>query len=222
MRHYSSRFIGVMAVAAVMILGGGAAHATQYGVGSYSPSSSATCEAASFSHPAVDKPGFGVADLTVNVNGGEQAAYVPGSLVTVPFDGATVVEFRVFADYPGMNFKHQFGVTKVFQGECAAPEPEPTEEPVEPTPEPTEEPVIEPTEEPTEEPVGQPTPPVEAVEEPAVPVTPVVYDDAPTTHAILAETGTDAMSPWLVGGALALMGGGILAFFRGRMKRANS
>ena len=100
------------------------------------------------------------------------------------------------------------------------PEPEPTPEPTEePTPEPTEEPVIEPTEEPTEEPVEQPTPPVEAVEEPAVPVTPVVSDDSPTTHAILAETGADAMSPWLVGGALALMAGGITILFR---KRATS
>lgn len=210
MRKHSGRFVGVMAVAAVMVLGGGAASATQYGVGSYSPSSSSTCDEATFSHPAVDKPGFGVADLTVNVNGGEQAVYAPGTPVVVPFDGATVVEFRVFADYPGKNFKHQFGVTKVFQGECAVPEPTP--EPVEPSPEPTEEPVVEPT----EEPVEQPTPPVEAVEEPAVPVTPVVYDDSPTTHAILAETGTDAMSPWLVGGALALMAGGITILFRKR------
>ena len=86
---------------------------------------------------------------------------------------------------------------------------------VEPTPEPTEEPVVEPT----EEPVEQPAPPVEAVEEPAAPVTPVVSDDSPTTHAILAETGADAMSPWLVGGALALMAGGITILFR---KRATS
>ena len=114
-----------------------------------------------------------------------------------------------------------------YLGECTVepeptPEPTPTPEP-EPTPEPTEEPTPEPTEEPvvepTEEPVEQPAPPVEAVEEPAVPVTPVVSDDSPTTHAILAETGADAMSPWLVGGALALMAGGITILFR---KRATS
>lgn len=114
-----------------------------------------------------------------------------------------------------------------YLGECTpapepTPEPTPTPEP-EPTPEPTEEPTPEPPEEPvvepTEEPVEQPAPPVEAVEEPAALVAPVVSDDSPTTHAILAETGADAMSPWLVGGALALMAGGITILFR---KRATS
>ena len=77
--------------------------------------------------------------------------------------------------------------------------------------------VVEPTPEPTEEPTPEPT------EEPATPVTPV--EEAPVTigavtvpeaHTTLAETGGNALSPWLAGIGLALMGGGILALFRKR------
>lgn len=96
---------------------------------------------------------------------------------------------------PAFRFKNPAPV------DCVTPTPEP---------EPTTEPTVAPEPETTTEPA--PVPPVATPTEPAAP-------DTPTTHAELAETGTDAMSPWLVGIALALMGGGILALFR---KRATS
>lgn len=84
---------------------------------------------------------------------------------------------------------------------------------VEPTPEPTEEPTPEPTEEPKTE---TPTTPVAPVEDAPATVEPVTATEARTTPAILAETGSEHVSPWIIGGALALMGAGILALIRKR------
>jgi len=65
-----------------------------------------------------------------------------------------------------------------------------------------------------------PSEPETPAETPAEPETPAETVKTPVaTQDTLAATGSEAISPWLVGGALALMGAGIIALFR---KRATS
>jgi hypothetical protein len=101
--------------------------------------------------------------------------------------------------------------------------------PGEPDPEPTDEPTTDPTDEP-EEP-EQPVEPEEPAEpetpaEPEAPVEPAPVEsttEAPVTPPVdhpgmLAETGGNSFTPWLAGGALALITAGFLALRRARIK----
>ncbi len=104
------------------------------GVTKYTPSYSATCEAASYSHPAI-KTGFGVANIYGIRYGATQAeaqakpfeAYTPGTVVTYPFADQYVANgyyFELKVGYDGANLTHQIGQTRGTSEACPRPIPE--------------------------------------------------------------------------------------------------
>lgn len=104
------------------------------GVTKYTPNYSATCEAATFSHPAI-KTGFGIANVYGVRYGSTQAeaqakpfdSYVPGSVVTMPFADPYIGNgfyFELKVGYDGANLTHQIGQTRGTSEACDRPVPE--------------------------------------------------------------------------------------------------
>lgn len=104
------------------------------GVTKYTPSYGATCEAATFSHPAI-KTGFGIANVYGVRYGLTQAdaqakpfePYTPGTVVTMPFadpyvDSSYYFELKV--GYDGAALTHQIGQTRGLATACERPVPE--------------------------------------------------------------------------------------------------
>ncbi|MFH9956494.1 SCO1860 family LAETG-anchored protein [Streptomyces roseolus] len=132
---------------------------------------------------------------------------------------ATALELDVEVNPLNLGVAKVKGTVTLAEATCETPDgPAPTEKPTEkPTGKPTEKPTAEPTREPT----GQPS------EEPSPQPTESKDDGGPKTNGggsvptqNLAETGGSSATPYIAGGALALVlaGGGALALTRFRAR----
>lgn len=122
----------------LMLVGVSGAHATPppfEGVEKYTPTYEATCEAATFSHPAI-KTGLGVANVYGVRYGASQAEaqlkpflpYTPGEVVTYTFKQPYVDNtyyFEVKVGFDGVNLKQQIGQTRGTSTACIYVTPDP-------------------------------------------------------------------------------------------------
>lgn len=103
------------------------------GVEKYTPTYASTCEAATFSHPAI-KTGFGIANVYGVRYGATQAEaqaksfepYTPGDTVTYAFADKYVGNsfyFELKVGYDGQTLTHQIGQTKGTSTPCERPTP---------------------------------------------------------------------------------------------------
>lgn len=122
----------------LMLVGVPGAHATPppfEGVEKYTPTYEATCEAATFSHPAI-KTGLGVANVYGVRYGASQTEaqlkpflpYTPGETVTYTFEQPYVDNtyyFEVKVGFDGVNLKQQIGQTRGTSTACIYVTPDP-------------------------------------------------------------------------------------------------
>ncbi|MEU3610366.1 SCO1860 family LAETG-anchored protein [Streptomyces sp. NPDC035033] len=132
---------------------------------------------------------------------------------------ATALELDVEVDPLALGVAKVKGTVTLAEATCETPDaPAPTEKPTEkPTGKPTPEPTEQPSERPTEKPGEQPSPrPTEPEDDGGV----VTNNGGSTPTQNLAETGGSSATPYIAGGALALVlaGGVALVLARGRAR----
>ncbi|MFD8015661.1 SCO1860 family LAETG-anchored protein [Streptomyces sp. NPDC058955] len=136
---------------------------------------------------------------------------------------ATALELDVEVNPLNLGVAKVKGTVTLAEATCETPDgPAPTEKPTErpteqPTQEPTEQPTEEPTERPTEKPSEQPSPrPTEPKDDGGI----TTNNGGSTPTQNLAETGGSSATPYIAGGALALVlaGGAALALTRSRAR----
>ncbi|MFB7100754.1 SCO1860 family LAETG-anchored protein [Streptomyces hydrogenans] len=128
---------------------------------------------------------------------------------------ATALELNVEVNPLNLGVAKVKGTVTLAQATCETPDgPAPTEKPTEkPTEQPSERPTQEPTEQPSEQPSPQPT-------EPKGDGGIKTNNGGSTPTQNLAETGGSSATPYIAGGALALVlaGGGAVALTRSRAR----
>ncbi|MFD3996663.1 SCO1860 family LAETG-anchored protein [Streptomyces sp. NPDC058583] len=129
---------------------------------------------------------------------------------------ATALELKVEVDPLKLGVAEVNGTVTLAEATCETPEgTAPTEQPTEePTTEPTEQPTQEPSERPSEQPTQQPS--VKPSDAGGI----KTNNGGTTPTQNLAETGGSSTTPYIAGGALALLvaGGGALALTRSRAR----
>ncbi|MFD4373211.1 SCO1860 family LAETG-anchored protein [Streptomyces sp. NPDC058486] len=147
--------------------------------------------------------------------------------VTERTAAATALELNVEVDPLKLGVAKVKGTVTLAEATCetpkgATPTEKPTEKPTEqptekPTEQPTEKPTEQPTQEPTEKPTAQPSPePTEPEDDGGI----KTNNGGSTPTENLAETGGSSTTPYIAGGALALLlaGGGAVALTRFRAR----
>ncbi|MBP2581287.1 hypothetical protein J3A78_001765 [Streptomyces sp. PvR006] len=129
---------------------------------------------------------------------------------------ATALELKVEVDPLKLGVAEVNGTVTLAEATCETPKgPAPTEKPTEePTGKPTEQPTQEPSEQPSEQPTQQPS--VKPSDAGGI----KTNNGGTTPTQNLAETGGSSTTPYIAGGALALLvaGGGALALTRSRAR----
>ncbi|MFE1265850.1 SCO1860 family LAETG-anchored protein [Streptomyces sp. NPDC058758] len=128
---------------------------------------------------------------------------------------ATALELDVEVNPLNLGVAKVKGTVTLAQATCETPDgPAPTEKPTE---KPTGKPTQEPTGKPTQEPTGKPSPqPTESGDDGGI----TTNNGGSTPTQNLAETGGSSATPYIAGGALALVlaGGGAVALTRARAR----
>ncbi|MFF0485489.1 SCO1860 family LAETG-anchored protein [Streptomyces sp. NPDC004435] len=136
---------------------------------------------------------------------------------------ATALELDVEVNPLNLGVAKVKGTVTLAEATCETPDgPAPTEKPTEkpterPTEEPTQEPTEQPTERPTEKPSERPSPrPTEPADDGGI----TTNNGGSTPTQNLAETGGSSATPYIAGGALALLlaGGVAVALTRSRAR----
>ncbi|MGW6538937.1 SCO1860 family LAETG-anchored protein [Streptomyces sp. NPDC055051] len=132
---------------------------------------------------------------------------------------ATALELDVEVNPLNLGVAKVKGTVTLAEATCETPDgPAPTEKPTEkPTERPTEKPTERPTQEPTEKPTEKPSPrPTEPADDGGI----TTNNGGSTPTQNLAETGGSSATPYIAGGALALLlaGGVAVALTRSRAR----